>query len=105
MKYKKKLYLRVWKNGPPRKNQKLRKLESYKYKGFSVTLWDNHIYGFRYEWSITPLTQTALVKSQMKKIIWDPTSSRFRKGQYGASYWAKIGINEIHTRTLRRYWK
>lgn len=98
-------YLKVWKYGPPRHYRRLRKLTSYKYKGFKVTLWDNHIYGFRYEWTIEPLTQSALVKSHMRKKIYDPTSARFRTGPYGASQWAKVRINEIHAWSLRRYWK
>jgi len=100
-----KTYLKVWKYGLPRKGHKLRKVNSFRYRGFNVTIWDNHIYNFRYEWMLEPITQTALVKSQMKKKIWDPTSSRFKSGDYSARSWAKIRINEIHAWALRRYWK
>lgn len=86
----------------------MRKMNSFKYRGFKVTIWDNHIYGFRYEWKIEPLTPSLLRMCGMKKILHDPTSARFRSGNHpgkpSAEYWAKSEINLILANHRIGYW-
>lgn len=57
-------------------------LYSMIYRGFKITLLDNHFLGWKYEWEIRPLTGTArsLTEAWRKegwvRVMKDPTSHR-----------------------------
>lgn len=52
------------------KNQTYRKMKVFYWKGFEITIWNNRIYGFKYEYTCRPLTHQAL--SMVKKAILHP---------------------------------
>lgn len=66
-----------------------------RYQEFEITIFDNHIYGFRFEWRIKPLTQSTRKFCGNNEYVWDPTSSRTIRGKYGARSWARDEIEGI----------
>jgi hypothetical protein len=51
---------------------------SFIYKGFKVTVVNTNLYGFPYEWEITPVTPLARAKVKTSGTVFDPTSWRTR---------------------------
>lgn len=74
------------------------KMRSIRYKGFKITLFNNRIYGFRYEYKLYPLGPTSLrltkCGNKFHKVIHDSTSTSRKK----VALWYAKG----HVETLAR---
>jgi hypothetical protein len=74
----------------------MRAMRGVRYRGFQITLYNNHYYSFRYEWKVRPLGPTMLrltaYRGRLRHVIHDPTSARRRAV---ALEDAKVRINEL----------
>lgn len=74
------------------------KMRSITWRGFRITIWNNHVYGFRYEYTIEPLGMTSkrltIHRGKMIPIIYDPTSM---PNIQATILYAKIAIDELRT--------
>lgn len=61
------------------KNQTYRKMKTFYWKGFEITIWNNKIYGFKYEYTCKPVTKQAI--SMAKKAMVYP--------------WEQNGLNDV----------
>lgn len=85
----------------------MRKMRGFSYNGSKIELYNNHIYGFRFEYKIKPYNphnfRFALTgrfggkkeKRKIAKVIHDPSSMRYLKG---AKYYAKQHAEFFRTR-------
>lgn len=61
-------------------SRRVRKMRSFQWRGFKVTLINNHAYSFRYEYRVEPLGPSSLRLTRTKRnryynrVIYDPTS-------------------------------
>src|SRR5271165_119687 len=75
-----------WFRGRMRKMQKMR---SFMWRGFCITIYNNHLRGFQYEWKCVPVSQQAK-RLAGQNTLYDPTSSRTF---HSAVWYAKSIIN------------
>lgn len=81
-----------------RRIRRMRGMRGFVWRGFKVTLYNNHSYDFRFEWKMVPLGSSMLRLTKWNgkyhKLMHDPTSMRFLSG---AKDGAKEHINEMRS--------